>query len=159
MFKFFLVLFWHVLSCFTLCLFLLSSESHLLSVLLAPFVSSANQIPKPILSCLEVALELYTSCPTSKGNGDWWSFRARWRLFRGKAGVSIPLPVGAGGTNTDSWSMSFAPCQELVDSRRVAQHPAGYRGCPSALARPSHRLPHPISQSAPNHPLCTSWYP
>lgn len=52
--------------------------------------------------------------------------------------------VDAGGTNTGSWSVSFAPRLERVASRRVAQHPAGYHGDPSVMARPAHRQPHPI---------------
>lgn len=74
------------------------------------------------------------------------------REAQGGEGVSSSLLAGAGGTNTDSWGVSFAPRLELVASRRVAQHSAGDRVDPSAMARPAHRCP-----LLP--PQRTSWYP
>lgn len=67
----------------------------------------------------------------------WW-----WWWWMGVLEVTTLLLAGAGGTNTDSWSVSFAPCLELAASCRVAQHPAGCCGDPSAVARPAHKCPH-----------------
>lgn len=70
---------------------------------------------------------------------------------RGLLEVTTLLLAGAGGTNTDSWSVSFAPCLELAASCRVAQHPAGYCGDPSAVARPAHKCPH---APCPSRAIC-----
>lgn len=76
----------------------------------------------------------------------WWG--VIWQV--GGLEVTTLLLAGAGGTNTDSWNVSFAPCLELAASCRVAQHPAGYCGDPSAVARPAHPVPFvPITTSHP----------
>lgn len=71
------------------------------------------------------------------------SLMQRVDAVQGEKAVSTALLVGACGTNTDSWSASFAPRLEPVASRRVAQHSAGDCGDPSAMARPAHSQPHP----------------
>lgn len=52
------------------------------------------------------------------------SLKGRMIVVQEEEGVLTELLVGAGGTKTDSWSMSFAPRLELVASRRVSQHSA-----------------------------------
>ena len=47
-------------------------------------------------------------------NGEWTP---------GWGGFMSTACIGAGGTNTDSWSVSFPPRLELVASRRVAPTP------------------------------------
>lgn len=59
----------------------------------------------------------------------------------------LEVTTGAGGTNTDSWGVSFSPCLELAASRRVARELGGCRGDPSAMARPAHKRPHAPSPS------------
>lgn len=86
---------------------------------------------------------------------------------RGRGAGALFL-VGVGGTNTDSWSRSFAPRLELEAPRRVAQHPAGYRGGPiccgkaCSLSNTTSKRDHPILNSThlllpvtqPGHASC-----
>lgn len=58
------------------------------------------------------------------GRGEAVSLGAKMVVAQEEEGVSTQLLVGAGGTKTDSWSMSFAPRLEPVASRRVSQHSA-----------------------------------
>lgn len=79
--------------------------------------------------------------------GTSWQRQGQSGAVKGEEELPTTWLVGAGGTTTDSWSASLTPRLELVASRRVAQHPAGYRRDPSAMARPGYRLPHSSLQS------------